>query len=257
VNGNRIQVRSPDVPKPVHIRYNFIQAPQSNLCSAEGLPVNPFRTDTFAGPEQPAGGDDQAFLPDPTPPVPAGQTQLAVVVSEDANVDTKRGADKTGDGGDLTIRANSISYLKFLVATLPAGAVVESVTLRMYDNQNQAQANGSNSFDIFRVTEPWKEATVTGETRPAHDPAQVFARHRQKGNYKNGRAADFPLDPAMFAGGNGEYSLALVHTGASWVNATSVFDSKDSVDGRVQAAAGRSIAPTLFINYSVPTASRP
>lgn len=256
VNGNQIQVRSPDVPNPVHVRYNFIQAPQSNLCSAEGLPVNPFRTDTFAGPEQPPGGDNQAFLPDPTPPVPAGQAQLAVVVSEDANVGAK-GGDKTGDGADLMIGGGRISYLKFLVDKLPAGAVIQSVTLRMYDHQCAVQGNGSSSFDVFRVTEPWNEATVTGKTRLAHDTAQVFARHRQKGNYKNGRAADFPLDPAMFSGGNGEYSLALVHTGSSWRNHVSSFESKDSIDGQVQAAAGRSIAPTLFINYSVPPVSRP
>jgi len=256
VNGNQIQVRSPDVPNPVHIRYNFIQAPQSNLCSTEGLPVNPFRTDTFAGPAQPPGGDNQTFLPDPTPPVPAGQTQLAVVVSADANVEMKGQADKTWDGADLMIGANFISYLKFPLDSLPAGAVVQSVTLRMYDNQNQVQAKGSNSFDVFRVTEPWDEATVTGNTRPAHDTNQVFARHQQKGNYKNGRAADFPLDPAMFSGGNGEYSMALVHTGTSWRNHVSFFDSKDSVDGAVQAVAGRSIAPTLFINYTVPAASR-
>jgi len=128
----------------------------------------------------------------------------------------------------------------------------------MYDHQCAVQANGSSSFDVFRITEPWKEATVTGKTRPAHDTAQVFARHRQKGNYKNGRAADFPLDPAMFSGGNGEYSMALVHTGTSWRNHVSVFKSKDSIEaisGAVQAAAGRSIAPTLFINYTVPPAA--
>jgi len=259
VNGNHIELSSPNVPYPVHIRYNFIQAPQSNLCSAEGLPVKPFRTDTFAGPEQPPGGDNHAFLPDPTPPVPAGQSQLAVVVSEDANVRTRGELDRTGDGVDLVIWANFISYLKFPVDALPAGAVVQSVTLRMYDHQCAAQANGSSSFDVFRVTGPWDETTVTGNTRPAHDTNQVFARHRQKGNYKNGRAADFPLDPSMFAGGNGEYSMALVHTGASWRNHISVFKSKDSIDNisaTVQAAAGRSIAPTLFINYTVPAASR-
>ena len=160
---------------------------------------------------------------------------------------------------DLTIRANFISYLKFLVDSLPAGAVVESAALRMYDHQCAAQGNGSNSFDVFRVTEPWNETTVTGNTRPAHDTNQVFAKHRQKGNYKNGRAADFPLDPAMFSGGNGEYSMALVPTGTSWRNHVSVFKSKDSIDNisaTVQAAAGRSIAPTLFINYSVPPVSR-
>jgi sialate O-acetylesterase len=253
VNSNQIQVRSPDVPNPVHIRYDFIQAPQSNLCSAEGLPVNPFRTDTFAGPEQPPRGDNQAFLPDPTPPVPAGQAQLAVVVSEDANARSDR-PNENWDGGDLSIKSGYTSYLKFNVNSLPAGAVVESVTLRMYDNQNQVQANGSNSFDVFRVTGPWDETTVTFNTRPAHDTNQLFARHQQKGNYKNGRAADFPLDPAMFAAGNAEHSMVLVHTGASWRNTVSLFDSKDSVDGQVQAAAGRSIAPTLFINYSVLTA---
>jgi len=258
VNGNQIQVRSPNVANPVHIRYNFIQAPQSNLCSAEGLPVNPFRTDTFAGPAEPAGGEDMIFLPDPTPPVPAGQMQLAVVVSGDANVST-RALDRTGDGADLMIGPGWISHLKFPVDALPAGAVVQSVTLRMYNHQCAAQANGSSSFDVFRVTGHWDEAAVTGNTRPAHDTNQVFARHRQKGNYKNGRAADFPLDPSMFAGGNGEYSLALVHTGASWRNHVSVFKSKDSVDpisGSVQAVAGRSIAPTLFINYTVPAPSR-
>jgi len=257
VNGNQIQVRSPEVPNPVHIRYNFIQAPQSNLRSADGLPVKPFRTDTFAGPAEPAGGENMIFLPDPAPPVPAGQMQLAVVVAEDANVST-RGPhlDKTGDGTDLMIGANLISCVKFMVDSLPAGAVVQSVTLRMYNHQSAAQANGSNSFDVFRVTGHWAEATVTGKTRPAHDTNQVFARHQQKGNYKNGRAADVPLDSAMFAAGNGEYSMALLHTGTRWRNHVSLFDSKDSIDASVQKVAGRSIAPTLFINYSVPATSR-
>jgi hypothetical protein len=256
VNGNQIQVSSPNVANPVHIRYNFIQAPQSNLCSTEGLPVNPFRTDTFAGPQQPANGETQAFLPDPTPPVPAGQTQIAVVVSEDAHV---RSGNPTQNFGtmDLIITRNYFNYLKFVVNSLPAGAVVQSVTLRMYDNQNQVETNGSNSFDVFRVVGEWSESTITFNNRPSTDTSGLYLRHQQKGNYKNGRPTDFALDPAMFASGNVEHSMVLVDTGASWRNDITKFDSKNSSDINVQNAAGRSIAPTLFINYTLPTLPLP
>ncbi len=253
VNGNRIQVRSPNVANPVHIRYNFIQAPQSNLCSAEGLPVNPFRTDTHPVPQQPTGGDNQTFLPDPTPPVPAGQAQIAVIVSEDAYV--RSSFPDTNYGKiDLLIASGYFNYLKFSVNSLPAGAVVQSVTLRMYDNQNQAQANGSNSFDVFRAVGEWSESELTFNNRPTTDTSGLYLRHQQKGNYKNGRPADFALDPAMFSSGNVEHSMVLVNTGASWTNPNANFDSKDSVDSGVQAVAGRSIAPTLFINYTLPSA---
>jgi autotransporter-associated beta strand protein len=57
----------------------------------------------------------------------------------------------------------------------------------------------------------------------------------------------------MFAPGNGEYSMAIVDAGASWRNIITQFDSKDSADAQIQNAAGRSIAPTLFINYTTST----
>jgi len=255
VNGNQVEVTSPSVAAPVNIRYNFVQAPQSNLCSTEGLPVMAFRTDALAGPADPAGSESLTFLPDPTPPAPAGELQLAIPVSEDAFV-LSSSPDTGSSSGDISVRANYISYLKFNIASLPAGAVVTSVTLRMYDNLNTAQTNGSNSFNLYKVTGAWSETTVTYNTRPAHDTSQVFLQHQQKGNYKNGCAADFALNAAMFAPGNGEYSMAIVDAGASWRNIMTQFDSKDSANAQIQNAAGRSIAPTLFINYTVPTASR-
>jgi len=256
VNGNQIEIVSSAVANPVYIRYNFVQAPQSNLCSVEGLPVNPFRTDTYPGEEQPPDGDNQAFLPDPTPPVPAGQTQIAVVVSEDAYVRSSIGFRDTNYNvkADLFIASGYFNYLKFVVNSLPAGAVVQSVTLRMYDNQSSAQANGSNSFDVFRVLGEWSEFTLTYNNRPTTDTSGLYLRHQQKGNYKNGRPTDFALDPALFASGNVEHSMVLVNTGASWNKATTFFDSKDSSDNDVQNAAGRLIAPTLFINYTLPSA---
>jgi autotransporter-associated beta strand protein len=252
VNGNQVEVTSPSVAAPVNIRYNFVQAPQSNLCSTEGLPVMAFRTDALAGPADPAGSESLTFLPDPTPPAPAGELQLAIPVSEDAFV-LSSSPDTGSSSGDISVRANYISYLKFNIASLPAGAAITSVTLRMYDNLNTAQANGSNSFNLYKVTGAWSETTVTYNTRPAHDTSQVFLQHQQKGNYKNGCAADFALNAAMFAPGNGEYSMAIVDAGASWRNNITQFDSKDSADGQIQNAAGRSIAPTLFINYTTST----
>ena len=255
VNGNQVEVTSPSVAAPVNIRYNFVQAPQSNLCSTEGLPVMAFRTDALAGPADPAGSESLTFLPDPTPPAPAGELQLAIPVSEDAVVQSSS-PDKGSSSSDISVRANYINYLKFNIASLPAGAAITSVTLRMYDNLNTAQGNGSNSFNLYKVTGAWSETTVTYNTRPAHDTSQVFLQHQQKGNYKNGCAADFALNAAMFASGNGEYSMAIVDAGASWRNIMTQFDSKDSANAQIQNAAGRSIAPTLFINYTVPTASR-
>ena len=44
---NQIEVSSPNVPKPVAVRYAWSDNPVCNVYSAEGLPVTPFRTDDF------------------------------------------------------------------------------------------------------------------------------------------------------------------------------------------------------------------
>lgn len=44
---NQIEVSSPNVPKPVAVRYAWSDNPICNVYSAEGLPVTPFRTDDF------------------------------------------------------------------------------------------------------------------------------------------------------------------------------------------------------------------
>ena len=47
VDGNKIELWSADVPNPVDVRYAYMQAPQTNLYAKNGLPVAPFRTDSY------------------------------------------------------------------------------------------------------------------------------------------------------------------------------------------------------------------
>ena len=46
VEGDTVVVWSPEVPKPVHVRYAWAMFPPNpNLYNAEGFPMAPFRTD--------------------------------------------------------------------------------------------------------------------------------------------------------------------------------------------------------------------
>jgi sialate O-acetylesterase len=47
IQGNRVQVSSPAVPKPVAVRYAWDINPVCNLYNREGLPAVPFRTDDW------------------------------------------------------------------------------------------------------------------------------------------------------------------------------------------------------------------
>ena len=57
----------------------------------------------------------------------------------------------------------SASYIKFNLATLPAGASVSKATLRLY--VNQVAANGS--FDVYQLNTSWAESTLTYNNAPA------------------------------------------------------------------------------------------
>ena len=47
IQGDKIVVSSPNVDKPVAVRYGWANCPVVNLFNAEGLPASPFRTDNF------------------------------------------------------------------------------------------------------------------------------------------------------------------------------------------------------------------
>src|SRR5580704_7887798 len=57
----------------------------------------------------------------------------------------------------------SASYIKFNLATLPAGASVSKATLRLY--VNQVAANGS--FDVYQLNSSWSESALTYNNAPA------------------------------------------------------------------------------------------
>ena len=50
--GDTVVVSSPDVNKPIAMRYAWKNAPFVNLFGKNGLPAGPFRTDTFDLPEK-------------------------------------------------------------------------------------------------------------------------------------------------------------------------------------------------------------
>jgi sialate O-acetylesterase len=48
IDGNTVLVSSPNVPKPVAIRYAYSTNPEGcNLYNRAGLPASPFRTDAW------------------------------------------------------------------------------------------------------------------------------------------------------------------------------------------------------------------
>ncbi len=53
IKGDRVIVSSPEVAKPVAVRYAWAKYPTCNLYNREGLPATPFRTDDWPGLTQP------------------------------------------------------------------------------------------------------------------------------------------------------------------------------------------------------------
>jgi sialate O-acetylesterase len=47
IDGETVVVSSPDVPKPVAVRFGWEDTAEPNLFNKAGLPASPFRTDTF------------------------------------------------------------------------------------------------------------------------------------------------------------------------------------------------------------------
>jgi sialate O-acetylesterase len=54
IAGDAVVVSSPEVAKPVAVRYGWANSPRCNLYNKEGLPASPFRTDDWGNPKPPA-----------------------------------------------------------------------------------------------------------------------------------------------------------------------------------------------------------
>ncbi len=47
IDGQRVEVSSPEVKNPIHVRFAWSDTAQPNLVNSDGLPASPFRTDDF------------------------------------------------------------------------------------------------------------------------------------------------------------------------------------------------------------------
>jgi|GEM_PF-7078854 len=65
IEGETLKVSSPQVMKPVAVRYAWADMPDVNVINAKGLPLSPFRTDNWPLPET---GGFSVSQPTPTPP---------------------------------------------------------------------------------------------------------------------------------------------------------------------------------------------
>jgi sialate O-acetylesterase len=50
INGDEVILSSPQVPKPVAVRYDWANSPDGNLYNKDGLPAFPFRSDNWPDP---------------------------------------------------------------------------------------------------------------------------------------------------------------------------------------------------------------
>jgi hypothetical protein len=96
---------------------------------------------------------------------------LTLGAIQDADVATGGGWDNFTLGLDPHISVNwgdatsVIAHIEFDVSSFSPGTVL-SATLRLFQDLN---SNDGVSFDIYRITSPWNEASVIYPTRPSLD----------------------------------------------------------------------------------------
>lgn len=60
IDGSTVVVTSPNVPKPVAVRYGWAQYPVANLSNAAGLPASPFKSDNWSWASEPKASQTAA-----------------------------------------------------------------------------------------------------------------------------------------------------------------------------------------------------
>src|SRR5262245_59518500 len=94
--------------------------------------------------------------------------QPGAAAGKDAEIDTAGPTNNFGDNSSLIINwggvFRSIGLIEFDLSSIPSGSTINSATLSLYHHSNSN--NQGRTYDLFRVTSAWSEATVTFNTAP-------------------------------------------------------------------------------------------
>jgi hypothetical protein len=93
---------------------------------------------------------------------------------KDAEINSGSPGSNLGSNEFLTLNwinnFRSIGLVEFDLSSIAPGSVINSAQLSLF-HQINTQSNAQ--YDIFRVTSPWLESTVTFNTAPSFDPIAV------------------------------------------------------------------------------------
>jgi hypothetical protein len=70
------------------------------------------------------------------------------------------------------------SFLRFDLGQIPAGALINSATLSLFGcsvcSPGHSSLSGSNEADLYLITSPWQESTVTWNNQPSLSTPRVY-----------------------------------------------------------------------------------
>ena len=92
-------------------------------------------------------------------------SSAGVILTDDAYTSSSKPTTRFGKQGSLIISTRTRSFVKFDLSTLPSGTVgasVEKATLKLFVSKQKK----AGSFNVFAVTSPWIEGTITNATAP-------------------------------------------------------------------------------------------
>ncbi len=106
---------------------------------------------------------------------PPAQKTITLTPSADSTVTSPFPGENYGDLNNLWIDDDSVTYLRFLLDGLPAGSLVESVTLTLFQD-GTGSASGQTALVTYPdPTQTWDEAGVAWNNRPAYAPGALSA----------------------------------------------------------------------------------
>lgn len=166
---------------------------------------------------------------------------------KDAEIDTVVPHANGGFYSDLIINwgsARSIGLIEFDLSSIPEGSTITSATLSLFHSAN-TQSNAT--YDVFRVTSSWLEATVSFNTAPSRDPvaAASLTFSGSSGVYRDWNVT--ALTQSWVSGTYANFGMWIEESPVTSA-ANAYFSSSDV------SRFGLDRVPKLFVDYTGPTA---